>query len=177
MKAQEFNSFGEEAGISQNKVESKYPNLSIGIVSLTFVSSRRNELGVATVGSVSVLNKPYSADSGESIFTWYRITLTNTTTTARNFSTSLVGLKLSTLDGSSTLRLFNGYNGTEVSSISVPANSTVTAWLRTSSYPSSFFYNLPTNDGQSPTEVALTAYVLYNGTTDASGILRTRWNE
>jgi len=148
----------------------------ITIVYINLKSNRRGNLG--TMGSTSsaspsTLTKPYSADSAEVVTSWYYISITSTT--AFTLTPAMIAVTLSGKQSSSvTFHESNG--GLQVSSVSIPANKSTFVWVATTSFPSSFFYNLPTNDGQSPTIVGLSASVLYQGTAYGLKTFHTRWN-
>ena len=85
-------------------------NVTINIAEARFTSSRRNYLGTVlnnSNGPYTAILKPYSADAGEQIMTWYRITIVNTSSSSRTFTPTNFKMVLSSLI-SSTLPANSG---------------------------------------------------------------------
>ncbi|MCD7976831.1 MAG: hypothetical protein LUG51_06625 [Tannerellaceae bacterium] len=135
---------------------------NFNILEARFVSSRRGYLGAVpkhSSGSTYYpILKPYSGESGEQVLTWYRVAITwqQGEEYTYEFYPDLFKMILAHHTTSrGMVRFFDAFEGTMLSGIQLVGGKATQIWLRTGEFPSSFFFGLPTNDGQSPTRVVL----------------------
>lgn len=152
------------------------------MLELRLVSSRRGALGslpslAADPTSIAgnEIYKPYSADSGEVISVWIRVSAISVYTTA--VLGAQVGMIFDAYTiGQGAVTMYNSYQGSQITSISLTPNVAREFWVLTQAVPASLFYNLPTYNGNQNTVVALQARLTYNAVViPPSGYFTGKW--